>query len=1615
MNPTERFYFDARTQEILEHLTIPFAIYQYIDKRVVTVALSQGFCTEFGFKTLRDAYQAMDNDMYRATHPDDKSRVADAAYRFAAFDVPYDMVYRTRTLKDPDYIILHAYGKSIYPKPGVRLCLTWYAYEGHFSEEQGIYENILSHTLSRFLAEDRESRGMYYDYMTGLPNMTYFYELAEAGRRSIQEGGQASTICFFDLTGLKRFNRRHGYAEGDRLIRAVAAILARNFSSENCARFAQDHFAAFAPEDGLRARLDAVIEECAAANDGKTLPLRIGVYPDRIEAVEIGTACDRARLAANSRRKSEGSCVAVFDQLMLAEEKNRQEIVDNLDRAIEEGWIKVYYQPIVRSVNGKICDVEALARWDDPVRGLLSPASFIPVLEETGLIYKLDLCVVRQVLRDLKATEKSGIQCLPVSINFSRVDFDACDLVHELCRMVDEAGVDRRLIHVEITESVVGSDFDYMKEQIEHFRSHGFQVWMDDFGSGYSSLDVLQRIKFDLIKFDMGFTRRLDEGNSGKIILTEMMRMATSLGVDTVCEGVETETQAAFLREIGCSKLQGYYYSKPDLPHDILKRYTRDIQNSFEDPGESAYYDAVGRVNLYDLSFLASLDDSVTKNTFDTVPMGVMEVNRNGDRVKCVRSNPSYRDFMKRAFGFDLSDPNREYPVPAEGPAANFMKAVEQSRNNGSNRAFVAETLADGSAAHSFARVVGESPVTGSYSVAIAVLSVTEPDESTTYADIARALAADYYNIYVIDLDTDEYTEYSSQVGGEELQKERKDVDFFASARRETMTRIYEDDREGFLKLFTRENVLRELDAQGVFTTSYRLIDTGTPMYVNMKITRMRGGNRIILGVSIIDSQMKQQEEEKRLRQEKAALGRIAALSPDYIVLYTVDPVTGQYTQYSPSNEFESFGLDRQGEDFFTDVRLDAPKAIAPEDMERHLRVLTKENMLREMRENGFFIHRYGLLLDGKAVPVVLRATLAREEDREMIVLGVSMDRAEEPQDTEAETRRELSVLLQENEQLKKEAAVSRRIAELKDSVSSLLTNMPGLTFSKDVATGRYLACNQAFAVYAGKDTPEGVVGLTDYEIFDRETAEHFVADDKKALGMDEPYVFFEDVLDAKGQQKQFQTTKLKFIDNAGKECLLGLCQDMTEAVRYQRENASTKEAYEAARSTSIIYSHIARALARGYTDLYYVNIETDELIEYHTDDELGVLTEARRGTDFFEGCRRDVKLFVHPDDQEEFVRAMDREFLTAELERSKVFEMTYRRIKNEKTFYVQMKVSRVEGDRRFIVLAVSDVDELMKKRQAEERIQEEQIIYARLHALTGNFLVVYVVDPETDSYREFSSTDNYTESLQQAKDGENFFEKVRKVAHEANYPADLKRFLSAFTKENVMAEIARSGIFTFGYRIMMDGRPVHVQMKAALVEEKEGARLIVGLNDVDAQIRQEEEIEKRLEQAQAQANIDAVTGVKNKHAFLETETRIDRQIENNRQAPFAVVMFDVNDLKKINDSLGHQAGDQAIRDACKTICDTFKHSPVFRVGGDEFAVIAQGQDYTHIHELVTEINRRNEAALRSGGLVIACGMARFEQETCVAAVFERADHRMYENKNALKSAKRESAPERDG
>ena len=316
----------------------------------------------------------------------------------------------------------------------------------------------------------------------------------------------------------------------------------------------------------------------------------------------------------------------------------------------------------------------------------------------------------------------------------------------------------------------------------------------------------------------------------------------------------------------------------------------------------------------------------------------------------------------------------------------------------------------------------------------------------------------------------------------------------------------------------------------------------------------------------------------------------------------------------------------------------------------------------------------------------------------------------------------------------------------------------------------------------------------------------------------------------------------------------------------------------------------------------------------------------------------------------------------------------------------------------------LQEADRRMEQRLAEERALEDHIAYTRISALSGEYLSIHIVDPETEHYHVYSANEAFR-TFGLPAEGEDFFEVTRALSLSLVYRKDLKRFMHAFTRENVLSEIKRAGLFVLTYRLVVQEKPVYIQLKCAMVEEAEGPRLIVGINDVDAQVKQEQEYEKRLIEAEEKASVDALTGVKSKYAYMEAEAQLDHQIETQTQPPFAVVVLDVNDLKKVNDTSGHQAGDEYLREACRMICQRFKHSPVFRVGGDEFAVIAQGQDYEHIDELIRGIEEHNRENIRSGGVVVACGMARFTDDTSVASVFRRADTEMYANKQRLKES----------
>ena len=582
-------------------------------------------------------------------------------------------------------------------------------------------------------------------------------------------------------------------------------------------------------------------------------------------------------------------------------------------------------------------------------------------------------------------------------------------------------------------------------------------------------------------------------------------------------------------------------------------------------------------------------------------------------------------------------------------------------------------------------------------------------------------------------------------------------------------------------------------------------------------------------------------------------------------------------------------------------------------------------------------------------------------------------------------------------------ARAAQQIADLRASLTALLNNMPAMTFSKDAKTGAYRACNQAFAEYCHKQGPEGVIGLTDYDIFDEATAKHFTEDDRMALSMEKPYVFFEDVPDADGSLKHFQTTKLKYIDDTGCVCILGMCEDITEKVQIQIAHESTQEAYEKSISAGLVYSRLAQTLARSYTDLFYVNIDTEEYIEYVPDSNSGLLTETRRGSNFFDACKKVAEENIFSEDREAFNKAMEREKLISTLNKNGSFIKTFRRLTYDGPKYVSMKVSQMEDDERFVIIGVTDVDDQMKQQRLAERLVEERIAYNRLKSLVGEFLSIFVVIPETGQYRIYSSTADF-DSLNLPKEGLDFFEKTRELSQGAIYPDDLERFLSLFTEEGVLSEVENNGIFSLTYRLVIEGKPTYVQIKAAMVDEKEGRRLVVGVNDIDSHIRQEEEYEKRLALAQKKANVDALTGVRNRHAYLDAEEHLDRQIAEGLQLDFAITVFDVNNLKLINDSAGHKAGDKYLCNACKIICDIFKHSQVFRIGGDEFTVISQNEDYQNLDALLKAIDEHNAEAAANNGIVIARGTAKFENDLCVATVFDRADENMYKNKSTLKN-----------
>ncbi len=421
--------------------------------------------------------------------------------------------------------------------------------------------------------------------LSGLPTMTYFCMRVDELLTNLVDMDAMPVVGYFKLSMLKEYNDEFGYQQGDRLIADVGKAMKEAFPYRLVGHITAGQFCFFCYLNESQEGIEQLLEKSNREHPEFEIRGKAGVaeYTGKESATEL---LDLARIAQRSIINKPNAIFSQYNLDLDEELRFRQYIVNHLEAAIREEWLQVYYQPIVRADTERICCEEALSRWNDPERGFLMPGRFIPILEENGLMYKLNLAVVDRVLKDFRRREEQGIPVVPVSVNLSRNDFLQCDMVREIASRVEAAGYRPDILRIEITESAFVANQGMLGREVKRFRDMGFKVWMDDFGSEYSTLNLLQELDFNLIKIDMKFMNNMAVGEKNHIIVSNAIRMIRELGSGTLMEGVETREQEELLRAMGCGLLQGYLFNKPRSFDRIREEVRSGTGLSYEKPEE---------------------------------------------------------------------------------------------------------------------------------------------------------------------------------------------------------------------------------------------------------------------------------------------------------------------------------------------------------------------------------------------------------------------------------------------------------------------------------------------------------------------------------------------------------------------------------------------------------------------------------------------------------------------------------------------------------------------------------------------------------------------------------------------------------------------------------------------------------------------------------------------------------------------------------------------------------------------------------------------------------------------------------------------------------------------
>ncbi|MCR5641179.1 MAG: EAL domain-containing protein [Lachnospiraceae bacterium] len=405
------------------------------------------------------------------------------------------------------------------------------------------------------------------DMLTGVYNRNGF--LRGCDELIYKDKSNNLLLTKIKIHNLQEINERFGTRVGDLVLVRIADSLVKSRMSNKMiyGRIGGDTFAVLAEREyfeecPFHSNLGQFIGELISDMDYEVV-FYSGVYPVKAEDSDVESILDRATYALDRVRGSFKEHVRFFDEELTAEYEQRSRIEQMARSALKHDAFRVYLQPIYDTMTRRLVSAEALVRWTDRDGTLISPDEFIPVFERNGFISQVDLFVLEEICKTIRSWIDHGIDPVPVSVNISRVDITSPRFADILVEVVDRYRIDHSLIKIELTESAFNDQLALIDSCMSQLRKQGFKILMDDFGSGYSNLNMFQDISVDIVKIDMKFLRNIDTNSKGRVILRSVVDMSKNLGLEIVVEGVETEEQFLIIREMSCEMTQGYYFSRP--------------------------------------------------------------------------------------------------------------------------------------------------------------------------------------------------------------------------------------------------------------------------------------------------------------------------------------------------------------------------------------------------------------------------------------------------------------------------------------------------------------------------------------------------------------------------------------------------------------------------------------------------------------------------------------------------------------------------------------------------------------------------------------------------------------------------------------------------------------------------------------------------------------------------------------------------------------------------------------------------------------------------------------------------------------------------------------------